>query len=95
MANLGTLFKPRTLAVIGVSLTNDRHPANVIYNKNNLRLQAKVFPVNDRGGVYQGERVYSSILDVPEKVDLAVVATKAELVPKIMTDCIQAGVGGR
>ena len=92
--NLGTLFKPRTLAVIGVSLTNDRHPANVIYNKNNFRLHAKVFPVNERGGIYQGERVYSSIRDISEKVDLAVIATKAEWVPKIMIDCIQAGVGG-
>ncbi len=92
--NLGALFKPRTLAVIGVSLANDRHPANVIYNKNNLRLQAKVFPVNDRGGILQGESVYASILETPQKVDLAVIATKAEWVPKIMTDCIQAGVGG-
>src|SRR4030042_7092953 len=94
MVNLGPLFKPKTLAVIGVSLTNDRHPANVIYNKNNLRLKAKVFPVNDRGGILQGEIVYPSIIETPEKVDLAVIATKAESVPKIMTDCIQAGVGG-
>ena len=92
--NLSALFRPKTLAVIGVSLTNDRHPANVIYNKNNLRLQAKVFPVNDRGGIYQGEKVYASILEVPRKIDLAVIATRAEAVPKIMTDCIQAGVAG-
>lgn len=92
--NLRDLFKPKTLAVIGVSLTNEKHPANVIYNKNNLRLEAKVFPVNDRGGIYQGEKVYAGILDVPEKVDLAVVATRAEAVPKIMIDCIRAGVGG-
>jgi acetyltransferase len=88
------MFKPKTMAVIGVSLTYERHPANVIYNKNNLRLQAKVFPVNDRGGTYQGDRIYASILEVPEKIDLAVIATRAEVVPKMMTDCIQAGVEG-
>ena len=92
--NLGDLFKPKTMAIIGISLTNEKHPANVIYNKNNLRLQAKVFPVNDRGGIYQGEKVYASILDVPEKVDMAVIATRAEAVPKIITDCIRSGVGG-
>jgi acetate---CoA ligase (ADP-forming) len=91
---LDLLFKPRTLAVIGVSSTNEKHPANVIYNKNNLRLQAKAFPVNDRGGFYQGERVYASVLDIPGKVDLAVIATRAEVVPKLMADCIQAGIGG-
>jgi hypothetical protein len=35
--NFHALFEPQSLAVIGVSLTNDRHPANVIYNKNRLR----------------------------------------------------------
>ncbi len=92
--NLNPLFRPKTLAVIGVSLRNDRHPANVIYNKNNLHLQAKVFPVNARGGVYQGEKVYLSVQDIAEKIDLAVIATRAEDVPKIMGDCIRAGVGG-
>lgn len=92
--NFGDLFKPKTMAVIGISLANEKHPANVIYNKNNLRMEAKVFPVNDRGGIYQGEKVYASILDVPEKVDMTVIATRAEAVPKIMTDCIRSGVGG-
>jgi acyl-CoA synthetase (NDP forming) len=92
--NLKSLFHPKTLAVVGVSLSNEKHPANVIYNKNNLRLRAKVFPVNDRGGIYQGEKVYASVSDISEKVDLAVIATRAEGVPKIMDDCIHAGVGG-
>jgi acetyltransferase len=91
--NLKCLFHPKTLAVVGVSLSNEKHPANVIYNKNNLRLQAKVFPVNERGGFYQGEKVYASVLEIPEKVDLAVIATRAEGVPKILDDCIRAGAG--
>ncbi|MDI7261367.1 MAG: CoA-binding protein [Thermodesulfobacteriota bacterium] len=92
--DLTNLFKPKTVAVIGLSLTNERHPANVIYNKNNLHLEAKAFPVNNRGGIYQGDKVYSSIFDIPEKVDLAVIATRTEAVLKIFADCIRAGVGG-
>jgi len=94
LVNFKALFKPNTLAVIGVSLHNDRHPANVIYNKNNLRFQAEVFPVNDRGGILQGETVYPRISDIPQKVDLAVIAVRAEMVPDIMAECIQAGAGG-
>jgi len=92
--SLGRLFKPKTLAVIGVSLSNDRHPANVIYNKNSLRFQAEVYPVNKRGGILQGERVYPRISDIPQKVELAVIAVRAEVVPSIMAECIEAGVGG-
>lgn len=91
--DLKTLFNPKKMAVIGVSLNNEKHPANVIYNKNNLRHQVEVFPVNERGGVYQGEKVYARISDIPDRVDMAVIATRAEVVPPIMTDCIRAGVG--
>jgi acyl-CoA synthetase (NDP forming) len=88
------IFKPKSLAVVGVSLTNDRHPANVIYNKNNLRQQVEVFPVNSRGGKLRGETVYPRISEIPKKVDLAVIATRAETVPQVLRDCIAAGVGG-
>jgi acetyltransferase len=92
--NLEKLFRPETMAVIGVSMKNDRHPANVIYHKNNLRYPVKVFAVNPSGGVFRGEKVYSSIRDVPDKIDLAVIAVRAELCPDLLEECIEAGVGG-
>jgi acetyltransferase len=92
--DLKPMFKPRTMAVIGVSLSNERHPANVIFNKNNLRQQVEVFAVNDKGGAYQGEKVYRGISEIPKKMDLAVIATRAETVPDMMADCIQARAGG-
>ena len=92
--DISALFRPKTLAVIGVSLTHERHPANVIYYKNNLRQRVKVFPVNARGGVLQGESVYPRLSEVPEPVDLAVVATRAEQVPGILVECIEAKVRG-
>ena len=92
--DLEPLFKPKTLAVIGVSLNNDRHPANVIYRKNHFRLQTEVFAVNERGGLLQGIKVYPDILDLPQKIDLAVIATRAEMVPGILADCIRAKARG-
>ena len=92
--NFRKLFEPKTMAIIGVSLTNDRHPANVVFNKNQLRYPVKVFAVNPRGGVLQGEKVFPHVSEIPGKVDLAVIAVRAEHVPDIVTDCIQAQVGG-
>lgn len=92
--NFRPLFKPKSMAVIGVSLTNDRHPANVIYNKTLLRYAVKTFPVNPRGGILQGEKVFKRISDIPHKIDLAVIATRAEHAPDILNDCIQSKVGG-
>ena len=88
------LFEPKTMAVIGVSLTNDRHPANVVYYKNHLRYPVNVYPVNPQGGDIQGEKVYPHLREIPEKVDLAVIAVRAEQVPGIIEECVAAGVGG-
>ncbi|OPX95711.1 MAG: Succinyl-CoA ligase (ADP-forming) subunit alpha [Syntrophorhabdus sp. PtaB.Bin006] len=92
--DLKRLFKPESLAVIGVSLTNDGHPANVVYNKNYLRHQLHVYAVNSRGGSIRGERVYRKIADIPQMIDLALIAVKAELVPSVMIECIEAKVKG-
>ena len=89
-----SLLKPESIAVFGVSLSNDSHPANVIYSKLLLRYPVKVYPINPRGGRLRRDRVYTDISEVPAKVDLAVIATRAEYVPKIVEACIQFKVGG-
>lgn len=88
------ILAPATLAVIGVSLSNDRHPANVIFTKNLLRYPVRVYAVNPRGGMLQGREVYSAIGDLPEKIDLAVIAVRAESAFKVLAECIKAKVGG-
>lgn len=92
--DLTKIFKPDTMAVIGVSLTNETHPANVIYNKNRLRYEARAFAVNPRGGRIRGDMAYKRLEDIPEKIDLAVIAVKAELVISVVEECIETGVGG-
>jgi acyl-CoA synthetase (NDP forming) len=51
-----------------------------------------VFPVNRSHSVVQGERAYPSIGDVPEPVDVALVAVPARLVPEVLRECAAAGV---
>jgi len=92
--NFKALFNPETIAVVGVSLTNERHPANVIYNKLLLRYPVKVYPVNPRGGRLQQDTVYASVAHIPAAIDLVVVAVRADYVPDIVKDCIASGVGG-
>ncbi len=89
-----SLFEPRTMAVIGVSHSNDRHPANVIYYKNRLRYPLKVFPVNPQGGALHGEQVFRDVSEIPGEIDLAVVAVRADHVPDVFRSCIRKGVRG-
>jgi len=89
-----TLFEPRTMAVIGVSQNNERHAANVIYNKNLYRYPVKVYAVNPKGGEYYREKIYKSLKEIPERIDLAVIAVRAEYVPSVLEECIECWVGG-
>jgi acetyltransferase len=94
MVNFTPLFRPKTVAVIGVSLRSDLHPANVIYNKLHLRYPLRVFAVNPKGGKLRNETVHRDLSEISEPVDLAVIAARADHVPKIMESCIRHGVGG-
>jgi acyl-CoA synthetase (NDP forming) len=88
------LLQPESMAVIGVSRHNNRHPANIVYRKNRLRYPLKVFAVNPGGGEIQGDRLYKRVEDIPEKVDLVVIAVRADMVPDTLAQCISADVGG-
>ena len=92
--NLKPLFKPKTMAVVGVSLANDRNPANAVFQKLLLRYPVEVFAVNPKGGRLQRETVYRRLIDIPVKIDHVVIAVRAEHVPDVLTDCIQAGASG-
>ena len=92
--NLTPLFKPRTMAVCGVSLSNEAHPANVIYNKNNLRYPIATYALNPKGGTFQREPLYPNFSELPSRIDLAVIATRAEAVEAVLTDCLKNEVGG-
>lgn len=90
--DLKPLFEPQSMAVFGVSSSNDRHPANEIFNKNRLRYPVRVYGVNPRGGTLNGETICRGVKDIPEQIDLAVIAVRAEQVPEVLSGCIEAHV---
>lgn len=92
--NLQRMLRPDSIAVIGISLSNDRHPANIIFTKNHFREPVRVYPVNPKGGKFHGVDVYTGISDIPEPVDLAVISARAEYCPEILKECINSNTGG-
>ncbi len=92
--NLQKIFKPKSMAVIGLSLSNPFNPANVIYNKNRHHYRLKTYGVNPKGGQLYGREIHKSIDTIPDKVDLAVISTRADFVPDIVKQCIKKGVSG-
>ncbi len=92
--DLKKVFEPKSMAVVGVSVTNPLNPGTVIFNKNHHEMQVKTFPINLRGGNIEGTQIYPTVLDIPEEVDLAVIVVRADLVNSVLEDCGKAGIGG-
>lgn len=89
---LDPIFKPKTMAIIGVSTTNPLFPGNIIYNKNLFEFPVKVFPINPKGGYLEGYEVYTDLNKVPVDLDLAVLMISAKLVPNELRNCGEANV---
>lgn len=83
-------FRPRSVAVIGASSTPGKIGYVVLDNLR--RYRGKVFPINPRAKEIFGLKVYPSIDDVPEKVDMAVIVVRSEDVPDLIDRCASKGV---
>jgi acyl-CoA synthetase (NDP forming) len=49
-----------------------------------------LYPIHPKGGEIAGLRVHASVKDVPEALDLVIIATQAARVPEVLEDCVAA-----
>jgi acetyltransferase len=86
------MFTPGSVAVIGATDRPSTVGRTVLENLLHGRFQGKVYAVNPKHDEVLGIKAYRSIRDVPQPVDLAVVATPAATVPPLIGECVDAGV---
>ncbi len=89
---LDAMFQPESVAVIGATERPGTVGRTVLENLLHPSFQGKVYAVNSRHSEICGLKAYPSIGEVPENVDLAVVATPAPTVPGIVGECVDARV---
>ena len=89
---LDALFLPDSVALIGATERAGTVGRTILENLRHPSFKGKVYAVNSRHSEICGLTAYPSIGAVPEKIDLAVVATPAPTVPDIIGECIDAGV---
>ena len=94
MRDLESLLNPKAIALIGATDRDGSVGQTLVTNLLLGKSERKIYFANPKRESAMGEECYASIADVPEQVDLAIVATPAETVPQIVEECGQAGVGG-
>jgi len=84
---LEKFVRPKVIAVVGASDKELSVGGKVFRNILDNGFGGKVYPVNIKYKVVQGQTVYPTVSDVPEKVDLAIIATPANTIPDILESC--------
>ena len=94
IVSLEAVLKPRSIAVIGASRRKLTIGNRLFHNLLHHEFTGVVYPVNPNAKVVAAVQTYPSVLDIPGKVDLAIIITPAETVPRLMEECGQKGVRG-
>ncbi|WP_027404533.1 bifunctional acetate--CoA ligase family protein/GNAT family N-acetyltransferase [Aphanizomenon flos-aquae] len=91
---LDAIFIPKTVAVIGATEKPGSVGRTLLWNLITNPFGGTVFPINPQRHSVLGIKAYPTILDAPEKIDLAVIVIPAQTVPQIISDCVNAGIKG-
>lgn len=92
--SVARLLAPRTVAVIGASRAPGSIGHAILRNLLEGDFAGSVYPVNPNATSVGGVRSYPSVLDVPDHVDLAVIAVPAPAALEVVQDCVRKGVHG-
>jgi acyl-CoA synthetase (NDP forming) len=85
--NLNSFFNAKSVAVIGASNSPGK-VGNIIMKKLD-KLKGRVIPINKGGEQIEGKESFKKITDYPKKIELAIIATPAKTVPKIIQECVK------
>ncbi len=91
VAALRSFLEPRAVAVIGASRDRDTVGGQLFHNALESGFEGVVYPVNPSADVVQAVHAYRSVVDLPEQVELAVIAVPAAAVVDVARQCGERG----
>jgi acetyltransferase len=86
---LGAFFKPKSVAIVGVSSDPKKPGHTTLKNLVSMGYQGKVFPVNPHEDSILGFRCYKNVLDIPEPVEACVMLVSADLTMQVADELVQ------
>ena len=83
-------FHPRSIAIIGVNREKWKVGRTIFDNLINSKI--KILPVNPNASEIDNIKCYASVLEIKQKVDLAIVAVNRKIVPKVLKEIGKKGI---
>jgi acyl-CoA synthetase (NDP forming)/ribosomal protein S18 acetylase RimI-like enzyme len=93
-ASIHKFFHPRSVAVIGASRRQDTIGQALVRNLVMGDYTGRVYAVNPTATAVSGMPAYTTVGEIPDEVDVAIVAVPADAVQDVVLDCAAKGVHG-
>src|SRR4030042_2742293 len=81
------LFYPKSVVVIGVSERPDNLARNIVENLFEFQFNGEIHLVGRKEGILFGRIILTSMDQLPEGIDVAVILTPAQTVPDFIEAC--------
>lgn len=88
------VVEPRSVAIIGASRDPRKIGHVILRNFIEGGYQGALYPINPAAEEILGHKCYASVLDVPDKIDCAIISIPAPGVAKVLRECGEKGVKG-
>lgn len=92
--SVSNVLRPRSVALVGASADPAKIGHVLLANLLGGEFTGPVYPVHPEARSVHGVRAHATVLDIPDEVDLAVLAVPPEEVPGVVDDCLAKGVKG-
>jgi acyl-CoA synthetase (NDP forming) len=89
---LDSLFRPKSVAVIGASTKELSIGNRIVKNLIDFGFKGSIYPISLKADEILGIEAYKSILDVPGEVDVVHMVIPSKFVPQAIDDCGNKGV---
>ncbi len=89
---LEKFFRPRSVAVVGASRKPGKVGHDVVENLLDFGFKGQIFPINPKAEEILGLKCYPRLTEVPEEIDLAIIAVPAPVVLEVLKDCVVKGI---
>ena len=90
---LDMLFRPESIAVLGASTKEGKLGYELLHNLVRNGYRGKIYPVNPKDGEIFGLKIYTSLNEIKDEIDLALVALPSDMVIDAVKKLGEKGVG--
>src|SRR5574337_690936 len=89
---LDHFFSPKTVAVVGASREEGKVGHDLLKNLITYGYKGKVYPVNPNADNILGIKAYTSLKEIHDTIDLAIIVVPAPYVGKVVDECNDTGI---